>query len=111
MIFSFSIKKRSLLLLIFLFMLLQACNEDDIMEPENWTKHTIGKMQNPSYIYVSDIDDDGAIDIAVSNTKDFVEYASEIAWFRNSGMDSWEKVIVVWYENMYAEEKQKRVWE
>jgi hypothetical protein len=95
MIFSkLIIEKIPKLSLILLLVLLPACSEDIIMEQENWTKHTIGKIQNPSYVYVADIDADGAPDIAVSTTKDFGKYNSEIAWFRNNGTDSWEKVTV-----------------
>jgi hypothetical protein len=59
-----------------------------------WIKHVVGKQPMATYIVVADLDEDGKLDIVSSNTSHMSEYKSEIAWFRNTGKATWDKIVV-----------------
>ncbi len=71
--------------------------EEGIPEPikVNWQKHLVATQEKATYIYSDDVDRDGHMDIIGSSTYHAGAYQSEIAWFRNNGIDdNWEKNII-----------------
>jgi hypothetical protein len=59
-----------------------------------WIKHVVGKQAMATYIVVADVDKDGKLDIVSSNTSHMAEHKSEIAWFRNTGTATWDRIVV-----------------
>jgi hypothetical protein len=86
-------KMMPLLLLSSIGLLPMACIDSNVREII-WIKHKIGEQPQATYLYVADIDGDDELDIVSANTLHMGEYESEVAWFRNNGTDSWEKVII-----------------
>jgi len=61
-----------------------------------WDKHIIGPQFSPLYLYVEDIDGDGALDVAATSDVHPWGADSEVAWYRNNLKQGlpWEKTVI-----------------
>jgi hypothetical protein len=61
-----------------------------------WEKHIIGPQFSPLYLYVEDIDGDGALDVAATSDVHPWGANSEVAWYRNNLKQGlpWEKTVI-----------------
>jgi len=63
---------------------------------DGWVRHDIGPQTSPIYLDVSDIDGDGALDVAATADVHPWGSNSEVAWYRNNLKQGlpWEKVVI-----------------
>jgi hypothetical protein len=61
-----------------------------------WERHVISDQYRPLYLYVKDIDRDGALDVVSTTNQHPALFYSEVAWFRNKLKQNapWDKFII-----------------